>query len=46
MLRAITTGGIGLINIKKRLDLLFGKEYSLNISDEEDRYIVTLIFKI
>ena len=46
MLRAITTGGIGLINIKKRLDLLFGKEYSLNISDAEDRYIVTLIFKI
>ena len=44
--RAKTTGGIGLINIKKRLDLLFGKEYGLNISDEEDRYIVTLNFKI
>ena len=44
--RAKTTGGIGLINIKKRLDLLFGKEYSLNIRDEVDKYTVTLNFKI
>ena len=44
--RAKTTGGIGLMNIKKRLDLLFGKEYCLILSDEADKYIVTLNFKI
>jgi sensor histidine kinase YesM len=44
--RANATGGTGLINIKKRLELLFGKEYSLNLRDEKERYLVTLNFKI
>lgn len=39
-------GGIGLKNIRKRLDLLFGKDYTLSLSDEEDKYTVTLEFKI
>lgn len=39
-------GGIGLKNIKKRLDLLFGKNYKLNLRDEKETYTVTLEFKI
>ncbi len=39
-------GGIGLRNIQKRLDLLFGENYSLNLYDEKDTYTVTLDFKI
>ncbi|MDU1892525.1 MAG: histidine kinase [Dysgonomonas sp.] len=39
-------GGIGLKNIKKRLNLLFGKDYTLNLCDEKDRYTVILVFKI
>jgi LytS/YehU family sensor histidine kinase len=39
-------GGIGLINIKKRLDLLFGKSYSLHLQDEKESYKVTMEFKI
>jgi len=39
-------GGIGLKNIRKRLDLLFGKNYTLNLCDEKDIYTVTLEFKI
>ena len=39
-------GGIGLKNIRKRLDLLFEKDYLLNLHDEKDIYTVTLEFKI
>lgn len=39
-------GGIGLINIQKRLDLLFGKNYSLNLLDEQEKYTVPLEFKL
>lgn len=39
-------GGIGLKNIKKRLQLLFGKDYTLNLHNEKDTYTVTLEFKI
>ncbi|NDV96909.1 sensor histidine kinase [Dysgonomonas sp. 521] len=39
-------GGIGLKNIRKRLDLLFGKNYKLNLRDEKEIYTVTLEFKI
>ena len=35
-------GGVGLANVKKRLDLLFGDTYSLQIKDEPDIYIVEL----
>lgn len=37
-------GGIGLVNIKKRLDLLFGKNYSLDLLDEQDKYTVIMEF--
>ena len=35
-------GGLGLANVRKRLDLIFGKRYSLNISDGDGKYEVTL----
>ena len=35
--------GIGLENVRKRLDLIYGKEYSLQIEDgAEDKYRITL----
>jgi sensor histidine kinase YesM len=39
-------GGLGLVNIKKRLDLLFGKRYRLVLKDEEEVYTVKMEFKI
>jgi LytS/YehU family sensor histidine kinase len=36
------TGGIGISNVRKRLDLLYNGSYDLNISDEERRYTVIL----
>lgn len=41
--RSASTGGVGLSNIKRRLDLLYGEEYYLHISHDDDRYSVTLI---
>ena len=39
--------GIGLDNITKRLDLIFGKNYTLTIDDESDnKYIVELVIPI
>ena len=35
-------GGVGLANVKKRLDLLYDKSYTLEIKDEADIYIVKL----
>lgn len=35
--------GIGLDNIKKRLDLAYGKDYALNVKDETDFYTTELI---
>ena len=35
--------GIGLKNLRKRLDLLYGENYSLNIEDQDDTYTVNLI---
>ena len=35
-------GGVGLANVRKRLDLLYDKNYSLNIKDEPDIYSVEL----
>jgi LytS/YehU family sensor histidine kinase len=32
------TGGIGLPNVKRRLDLLYKNRYSLNIDDKNDIY--------
>lgn len=34
--------GIGLINVKNRLDLLYGKNYKLDIKDDGRKYAVTL----
>lgn len=39
-------GGIGLVNIKKRLDLLFGENHQLDITDDADSYTVKLKFSI
>ena len=39
--------GIGLNNITKRLDLLFGEDYMLNIDDsDQNRYIVKLVIPV
>ena len=35
-------GGVGLTNVKKRIDLLYDKSYTLDIKDEPDIYIVEL----
>lgn len=35
-------GGVGLQNIRKRLDILYGKRYMLDISKSEDLFLVTL----
>jgi len=35
-------GGVGLANVKQRLDLIYGKDYALDIKDEPDVYTVTL----
>jgi sensor histidine kinase YesM len=38
--------GIGLSNIKKSLELLFGKDYSLNILENEKEYEVQLTIPV
>lgn len=40
---SVSAGGLGLSNIRRRLDLLYGEEYSLRIDQQDDRYSVTLI---
>lgn len=35
-------GGVGLTNVRKRLDLIYGKDYTLDINDGEDIYTVKL----
>ncbi len=35
-------GGVGLRNVIKRLDLIYGDQYSLDIDDQPDHYHVTL----
>ncbi len=39
-------GGIGLVNVKRRLNLLFGADYKLNLCDEKEKYTVIMEFKI
>ncbi|MFV0571118.1 MAG: sensor histidine kinase [Xanthomarina gelatinilytica] len=34
--------GLGLVNIKKRLDIIYGKSYDLHIDNSADEYIVNL----
>jgi len=35
-------GGVGLANVKQRLNLIYGENYTLNIQDDPDRYNVKL----
>ena len=35
-------GGVGLANVRQRLDLLYGKDYTLDIRDENDAYTINL----
>ena len=35
--------GIGLVNVRKRLDLLYGSKYNLSVTDNADIYSVKLI---
>lgn len=35
-------GGVGLVNTRKRLDLIYGEDYKLDIKDSEDTYSVKL----
>lgn len=39
-------GGLGLTNIKRRLELLFPGTHSLRIEDDAERYCVTLTIKL
>ena len=40
--RETGTGGIGLENVKKRLQLIYGDEYHLEINDGIEKYCVLL----
>lgn len=47
MLKSVNnTGGLGLTNVKRRLELLFPATHSLNIEDGSERYCVTLTIKL
>lgn len=40
------SNGIGLVNVRKRLDLLYPQSYELSIKDEEVNYICQLTIKL
>lgn len=42
----ITEGGIGLENVKKRLDLLYPKQHELAINEEKESYSILLKIKL
>ncbi|NLR78255.1 histidine kinase [Chitinophaga eiseniae] len=47
MLKSVNnTGGLGLTNVKRRLELLFPATHRLNIEDDSERYCVTLTIKL
>lgn len=48
ILRAVNTtiGGLGLVNIKRRLELLFPLSHTINIEDSQEIYCVTLSIKL
>ena len=35
-------GGVGLKNVRQRLDLIYGSDYTLDIRDEDNTYTVNL----
>ena len=37
-----THSGIGLDNVKKRLEMYYGNNYSFNATQEDDKYVVTI----
>ena len=39
-------GGVGLHNIKQRLELIYGKNYTLNINEQSETYNITLILPL
>ena len=39
-------GGLGLQNVKRRLELIYGRTYQLDIKDEENTYTVNLILPL
>jgi two-component system LytT family sensor kinase len=39
-------GGIGLVNVKRRLELLYPGKYSLDITDDKELYSVRLTLKL
>lgn len=41
-----SAGGLGLINVKRRLELLFPATHSLSIEEDAERYCVTLTIKL
>ncbi len=40
------SGGIGLVNVRQRLQMLYPEDHTLEIIDEPNRYAVTLLLKI
>ena len=40
------TGGLGLANVKRRLELLFPATHSLSIEEDSEKYYVTLTIKL
>ena len=41
-----TAGGIGLLNVKKRLSILYPEKHSLNIYQDEDIYGIKLTIQL
>ena len=39
-------GGLGLANVKKRLDLIYGNEYKLDIKEQSTQYKVRLLLTL
>lgn len=47
LLKAVAhSGGLGLANVKRRLELLFPSNHTLKIVDDEESFIVCLSFKL
>jgi sensor histidine kinase YesM len=44
--RKTSTGGIGLKNIKRRLELLYPNNHTLEITESDEKYIVNLILPL